>query len=218
VTRSTFEQRLLEMWVTTRVPMTRANIQFFTKAKREQVDKWLDKLVGDGVIDVDSDDEGEMVWAVRGAQRSTTGPYTLDTQDKLVKLRGEAGIGSALSSLGASAMAQATGLGRGRRSGGESPAGGGDRKSLVASGALSFFFGPLGWLYAAPLSSALPAIIVYMVAFAILPHFLLAPILGLLNPVCALAGVAYALRYNQKGERTPLLGSGDERPSLPPRR
>jgi hypothetical protein len=206
------------MWVTTRVPMTRANIQFFTKAKRAQVDKWLDKLVGDGVLEVDSDDEGEMVWAVRGAQRSTNGPYTLDTQDKLVKLRSEAGVGSALSSLGASALAQAAGLGRGRRGTGSSDAAGGDRKSVIASGALSFFFGPLGWLYAAPLSSALPAIVIYMVACAVLPHFLLAPILALVNPVCALAGVAYALRYNQKGERTPLLGSGDERPSLPPRR
>ncbi len=205
------------MWVTTRVPLTRANIQFYTRAKRAQVDRWLDKLVGEGVLDVDSDDEGEMVWAVRGAQRSTNGPLTLETQDKLVKLRSEAGVGGALSSLGASALAQAAGLGRGRGSSG-ALTGGDNKKSLIASGALSFFFGPLGWLYAAPLSSALPAIIIYMVACAIMPHFLLAPILALVNPVCALAGVAYALRYNQKGERTPLLGPGDERPSLPPRR
>ena len=55
MTQDTFEQRVLEVWVTTRVPLTRANVQFYTGAKRAQVDRWLDKLVGSGVLEVDAD-------------------------------------------------------------------------------------------------------------------------------------------------------------------
>ncbi|MEZ4312772.1 MAG: hypothetical protein R3F14_32520 [Polyangiaceae bacterium] len=36
------------------------------------------------------------------------------------------------------------------------------KKRLLVSGALSFFLGPVGWLYAAPLKEAIPVIVVYV--------------------------------------------------------
>ena len=49
------------------MPLTRPNLQFVTGVPRAKLDKWLDQLVADGVLDVDADDDGEMVWGVRGA-------------------------------------------------------------------------------------------------------------------------------------------------------
>ena len=91
------------------------------------------------------------------------------------------------------------------------------RRSLVASGVLSFFFGPLGWLYAAPLKDALPGILLFTLLYAILPHFLLLPLLGVLLPVSALAGVTYAWLYNKQGERTSLIDMTRAK-ELPPKR
>ena len=70
---------------------------------------------------------------------------------------------------------------------------------------LSFFFGPIGWLYAAPLKEAGVAVLAYVILCALLPHFLLVPLMGLMHPLSAAIGIAYAYRHNQKGERTPLL-------------
>jgi hypothetical protein len=211
VARKSFEQQLLQLWMTTRVPFTRANLQFYTGLDRAKLERRLDELVGSGVLEVDSDDGGELIWTVAGARRPADGPTDVAEAQKLDRLRSEiAPSPSAPSKSGAlvkrarTAAALAT----------PSTSGG---KSLIASGALSFFFGPLGWLYAAPLKEALPAICLYFLICALFPHFLLAPLLGIANPLSALAGIGYALRHNQRGERTPLLGGGD-RPALPPKR
>ena len=83
--------------------------------------------------------------------------------------------------------------------------GGSNQRSLVAAGALSFFLGPLGWLYSAPLKEAGPAILVFLLLVKLIPAILLYPLLGILMPVSALAGVSYAWLYNRKGERTSLV-------------
>ena len=80
------------------------------------------------------------------------------------------------------------------------------RKSVLASGLLSFFFGPLGWLYAAPLKVAVPAAAVYALMLWLLPSFVLVYIVGLAAPVCAIGGVLYALGFNMAGKRTPIFG------------
>jgi hypothetical protein len=120
--------------------------------------------------------------------------------EKLDGLRAE--VGSATSAL--ALATRAAGL---QRRTGTAPH---DEKSLIASGALSFFFGPLGWLYAAPLREAIPAIFIFLIVGKFLPLFLMSP----LFLISALAGVAYAWRYNQTGERTPLVG--DVKRALPP--
>jgi len=153
---------------------------------------------------VDADDDGEMIWSVRGARRSTAGPETVGELDRIQKLKSETAGGSNALVV----AARTAGLVRPKKEG---------DKSLVASGLLSFFFGPLGWLYAAPLKEAVPAILLYGLLCMILPGFLLTPLLALMNPISALAGVAYAWRHNSNGERTPLLGRSDDRPRLGPK-
>lgn len=81
-----------------------------------------------------------------------------------------------------------------------------DKKSVLASGLLSFFLGPLGWFYAAPLKSALIGGGAYLLCGMILPTFLLVYIVGLVAPFSAVAGVLYAVGYNMTGERLPLFG------------
>lgn len=86
-----------------------------------------------------------------------------------------------------------------------------DRKSILASAALSFFLGPLGWFYAAPLKSAVIGGGAYILAVAILPHFLLSYLLMVVAPLSAIAGILYALGYNALGERTPIFGKSESK-------
>lgn len=208
VTRDEFEHRVLSLWMTTRMPLTRANLQFVTGVPRARLEKWLDELVGEQVIDVDSDDTGELMWTVRGAERPARGPEKPEEIKKLADLKREVAASSPSTAL-VKAGAMASALTLPRRDG--QP-----HKSLVASGLLSFFFGPLGWLYAAPLKEAGIAIAAWVLLFALLPHFLLTMLLGVVAPVSAGVGLLYAWKYNQKGERTPLLPPADR--ALPPRR
>ena len=95
-------------------------------------------------------------------------------------------------------------------------------KSLVASGVLSFFFGPLGWLYAAPAREAVPASLLYILGAAMLRFlpfvwWMFAPFLGILSFASALVGVLYASQHNRNGRPTALL-EDDDLPRLPGRR
>lgn len=195
---SEFEQRVLHLWATTRIPLTRANLQLYSHAPRKKLVRWLDQLVGDGVLDIDADDEGEMVWTVPGAKRPLQGPETLAELERLERLGEPTSLDGVLwlATSGRSSLTARRRAGR--------PA-----KSVAASGVLSFFFGPFGWLYAAPWKEAVPAILVYLLllAFTHLPllGLLFGPILFLVHALCGLAGVGYAWRHNQQGERTPLL-------------
>ena len=85
------------------------------------------------------------------------------------------------------------------------------RKSVLVSGLLSFFLGPLGFLYAAPLREAVPASVVWLLLGALLPHFVLVWVAGLVCPLSAVAGVLYAWSYNRTGERLPLLAQESAR-------
>jgi hypothetical protein len=99
---------------------------------------------------------------------------------------------------------------------------GANEKSWLASGALSFFFGPAGWLYAGSFREAAPAALAWLLigglAFKIIPAILLAPVLAVLMPLSAIAGVVYALTYNRHGERQRLFDKdrpGSDRKALP---
>jgi hypothetical protein len=193
LSQKSFEARILHLWVTTRIPFTRANLQVLTGVGRKRLDRWLDELCAAGVLDVDVSDAGDMTWSVRGAERPRSGAETVGEHSRMERLTAEV------------APAKSTALALAGKLGGlRAPSEGG--KSLVASGVLSFFFGPAGWLYAAPLKTAGPATLVYLILCMLLPKFLLLPLLGVTAPISALIGLGYAWRHNQHGERTPLLG------------
>ncbi len=83
-------------------------------------------------------------------------------------------------------------------------------KSWLISGALSFFFGPLGWLYAGSLRETIPAAALYVIIAGIvskiIPMFLLMPVMMVVLPLSGIAGLIYAMGYNRKGKRIKLFG------------
>jgi hypothetical protein len=87
-------------------------------------------------------------------------------------------------------------------------------KSWLISGALSFFLGPLGWIYAGAWRESLPAAALWLVAAAlignIVPMFLLMPVLMVAMPISAIGGVVYAIGHNRAGHRIRLFGDDDD--------
>lgn len=84
------------------------------------------------------------------------------------------------------------------------------KKSLLWSGGLSFFGGPLGWLYAGSLREAIPAGAAWLAVGSILTKtglvFLLLPVLAVGLGVSGIAGMLYAWQYNKTGKRQRLFG------------
>jgi hypothetical protein len=193
-----FEARVLAIWVRSRVPLTLAHVQHLTGAARGKCKQWLDAMTVAGVLDVEVADDGEMIWTVRGAERPRSGAETVAEWERLDTLTRE--VARAPTALAVRAL------------GGALVPSAGEKKSVVASGALSLVLGPLGWLYAAPLREAVPGAAVYVGLFSLLPHVLLVPLLGVLMPISGVAGVYYAWRHNQTGERTGLF-SDKKKPS-----
>jgi len=88
-------------------------------------------------------------------------------------------------------------------------------KSWIKSGVASLALGPIGWLYAGSLREAVPATVGWIalaaLASKILPVFLLMPVLMVVLPLSAIAGVVYALQYNRNGSRQRLFDSDENR-------
>jgi hypothetical protein len=210
VNREQFETRVLDLWMTTRISLTRAHLQYHTGVARKRLNEWLDEMVSDGVLECDVDDDGEMLWTVPGAARPIDGPHGRIRDEARRKVQDQ----RALATRGRSRRRDdgdddALGLGfalarRASSSLDRPKAEGEHRKSLLISAGLSFF-GPLGWLYAGSLREALPASAIALIAAAIVPTFLLMPVLWLLMPLSALAGLVYAWQYNRNGTRTTLF-------------
>ncbi|HET6149979.1 MAG TPA: hypothetical protein VFH68_20735 [Polyangia bacterium] len=190
--RRDFEAKVLGIWMRSRVPLTLAHVQHLTAAARPDAKKWLDAMTVDGLLEATVADDGEMIWTVRGADRPRAGAETVAELERLDHLSAQVrGAPRALTQLSRAASL--------------APRGGGDDKSIVASGALSLFLGPLGWLYAAPLKEAIPGVLLTLLATSLIPHVLLIPLLGILAPLSGAAGIYYAWRHNQTGERTGLF-------------
>ena len=218
--REDFEARVLELWMTTRIPLTRAHLQYGTGLARRKLNAWLDEMVGEGVLECDVDDDGEMLWTVPGAARALDGPRSFAEAEKRDALRAEVRRkvrerrtaartdGDDAASLSLALVRRASGPPARTRD----DADGGKHKSLLLSAGLSFF-GPLGWLYAGSLREAIPAAALAVLVTAIIPTFLLMPILWLAMPLSAIVGLIYAWQYNRSGMRTPLFlddKKGDE--------
>lgn len=240
VKKDEFESALLDLWMTTVIPLTVVNLQYHTGAPRRRVQKWLDQMARDGHLDVDSDDEGVLLFHVPGSRRPSDGPRTFAERDRLHALArqvqgerarkaalaqrraaeaqarrhkelqaGDAHQPGALERLRAQYDARtALSIAHGARQELERGPGQG-KKSLILSGALSFFFGPLGWLYAGSLREALPAGAAFLLISYLLPTFLLLPLAGIALPISGIAGLVYAWQYNRTGKRDRILGDDD---------
>jgi hypothetical protein len=212
VNRDQFEARVLAMWLKTRIPMTRANLQYWTGVARRGLNKRLDELVADGVLEADVDDDGEMFWKVPGAARAPDGPRTIAEHDRRPAAAGTPGRGrpSEVEAVAALALTRAE-RALGQRPGQAIEAGPGQR-SMVVAAALALFTGPFGWLYAGSLKETVPAALIALVALKIVPTFLLMPLLALILPASALVGALYAWQYNKTGARQTLFldGPGDK--------
>jgi hypothetical protein len=88
-------------------------------------------------------------------------------------------------------------------------------KSWIKSGVASLVLGPVGWLYAGSLREAVPATAGWLalaaLASKLLPVFLLMPVLMVVLPLSAIAGVVYALQYNRSGSRQRLFDRDKDR-------
>ena len=73
----------------------------------------------------------------------------------------------------------------------------GKRKSLLASAGLSLF-GPIGWLYAGSFKETIPAVALYVAIAAVIPTFLLTPLLPVVMPLSAVAGLVYGWAVQPK--------------------
>jgi hypothetical protein len=82
-------------------------------------------------------------------------------------------------------------------------------KSWIKSGVASLALGPVGWLYAGSMREAVPATVAWValaaLASKLLPVFLMMPVLMVVLPLSAIAGVVYALQYNRAGARQRLF-------------
>ncbi|MCR9163997.1 MAG: hypothetical protein ACE37F_02150 [Nannocystaceae bacterium] len=86
-----------------------------------------------------------------------------------------------------------------------------EKKSVLVSGLVSFFFGPLGWFYAGPMKSALIGGGAWLLTAMVLPKFMLVYLASVVGPVSAIAGILYAFGFNRTGERIPLFGGDDQK-------
>ena len=82
-------------------------------------------------------------------------------------------------------------------------------KSWIKSGVASLALGPVGWLYAGSIREAVPASVGWIALAALaskfLPVFLMMPVLMVVLPLSAIAGVVYALQFNRSGGRQRLF-------------
>jgi hypothetical protein len=94
-------------------------------------------------------------------------------------------------------------------------------KSWIKSGVASLALGPIGWLYAGSWREAVPASAAWValaaLASSVLPVFLLMPVLMVVLPLSAIAGVVYALQYNRAGGRQRLFDRDKDEAKAKPR-
>lgn len=207
-----FEQAVLELAMTTRVPLTRANIVFYSGTTTSKADKWLDEMVRDGIIEFDSDDDGELIYKVCGASRPSVGAKELT---RCTACRRASGAGSRCSRCGQLLDSHLRALkeevegklvGAALRKLPQAallPSGASGEKSVALGGALGLL-GPLGWFYAAPLGEAMLGSAAFFVLWA-LSKWLVIGLSGVLLPVSALIGALYAYKYNRTGQRSSMF-------------
>lgn len=240
--------------MTTRAPLSRANISFYTGVPAKQAEKWLDELLREAIVEIDTDDDGEIVYNVTGAKRPEGGSTALARcaacqrvtgagsrcghcgeylDNRLRALKAEVDRERGLTTTRPSRRSPPSSDERrdsgdrgSARRGGTSPLdlarvlsdierfrrdlgkpAVADEKNVVVAGVLGLF-GPLGWFYAGPHREAAVGLVVFLLAWKLLPALLFAPLLLLFLPISAFLSVLYAWGYNRSGERTGLFLDG----------
>jgi hypothetical protein len=89
VDKEEFERRVLDLWVTTAIPLTRANLQYHTGEPAKRVQGLLEQLTADGTLAVGAGDGGDLVFSVPGAARADHGPRTFAEKEKMDRLRAD---------------------------------------------------------------------------------------------------------------------------------
>lgn len=94
-------------------------------------------------------------------------------------------------------------------------------KNWMISGGASLLLGPVGWLYAGSMREAVPAsaawLLLAAIASKLIPTFLIMPVLMVVMPLSAIAGVVYALQYNRAGKRQRLFDDKDKNADKKPK-
>jgi hypothetical protein len=177
-------------------------------------------MVGNGLLEFDSDDAGELFYTVCGAQRPAGGATQLSRCSSCQRATGAGSrctrcgklLDPQLRALKDEVDRAGTALTAFRQGSRLLDAGRpeGD-KNLVVGGLLGLL-GPMGWFYAAPMKEAAIGTVLFVLAYKLLPAILLYPAMGLLTPLFVLLGALYAWRYNRTGQRSSLFlddgGSG----------
>ncbi len=82
----------MQLWVTTNIPLTRANLQYHSGESSRRAKQWLKNLMADGVLEVASNTDGDLEWTVVGAKRPADGPRTFDEKERIERLMGEVAV------------------------------------------------------------------------------------------------------------------------------
>jgi hypothetical protein len=89
VDKEDFERRVLDLWVTTAIPLTRANLQYHTGEPAKRVQGLLEQLTAEGTLAVGTGEGGDLVFSVPGAARAEHGPRTFAEKEKFERLRAD---------------------------------------------------------------------------------------------------------------------------------
>ncbi len=85
MTRDEFERSVVELWMKSSIPLTRANLQYRTGESARAVKQHLEELMRDGVVEAGSDGT-DLVWSVPGADRAANGARTFEELERFERL------------------------------------------------------------------------------------------------------------------------------------
>ncbi len=177
--------------------LTVANVTALTGIAPRKAEAWLDAMVVAGRLDSDIDEkDAVVVYRVRG----------LDAlPQKVIADREAKKKLSLLEQMESDARGAVVAQAKTRAKEALLVTKPGER-SVALGGLLGLIFGPLGLLYSAPLLVVLVSVLGYAILGAIpIIRTLFAFIIVPVHLAFGVAGALYTLRFNQKGERTPLL-------------
>lgn len=172
------------------VPLTVANVSARTGVAPRKAEAMLDEMVRTHHLESDVDErEGLVVYRVRGLtagvkKRVATSALD-DPHARIAVAAGQVVVRQAKAAVLAKPK---------------------DGEKSIALGGLLGLLGPWGLAYSAPWTTVILASAAYLVALNIpIVRSIVAMFAVVIHVACALAGLAYAWRYNQNGKRTPLL-------------